>query len=132
MIVLGANGCTDVPRGRVRQTARMNRDDLESALDRDGSPIARDALAQLQAGASFELLTEGRATCCAHRLWDCWSFRYETMLDMGVTPRPGLAEAVDRLKAAGTARVHLATVTGLRRRFTVFLAEDLTRCIACM
>ncbi|MFJ1603990.1 hypothetical protein ACIOHS_11565 [Streptomyces sp. NPDC088253] len=68
----------------------------------------------------------------SHRLWDCWSFRYETTLDTGVTPRPGPAEAVDRPKAAGRARVHLATITGSQRRFTVFLAEDLTRCIACV
>jgi hypothetical protein len=54
------------------------------------------------------------------------------MLETGVTPRPGLAEAVDGLYSAGTDRVYLATITGPQRRFTVFLSEDLTRCIACM
>ncbi|SFE84311.1 hypothetical protein [Streptomyces mirabilis] len=54
------------------------------------------------------------------------------MLDTGVTPRPGLAEAVDGLKAAGAARAHLATIAGPQRRFNVLLAEDLIRCIACM
>lgn len=47
-------------------------------------------------------------------------------------PRPGLAEAVDRLYSAGTDRIYLATITGTQRGFTVFLSEDLTRCIACM
>ncbi|MEV4445273.1 MULTISPECIES: hypothetical protein [Streptomyces] len=45
------------------------------------------------------------------------------MLDTGVTPRLGLAEAVDGLKAAGTARVYLAVIAGSQRRFTVLLAE---------
>ncbi|MGW2563040.1 hypothetical protein ACWCXB_28090 [Streptomyces sp. NPDC001514] len=33
----------------------MNRDDLASALDREDSDSARAALAELQAGANFEL-----------------------------------------------------------------------------
>ncbi|GGT61015.1 hypothetical protein GCM10014713_62910 [Streptomyces purpureus] len=53
------------------------------------------------------------------------------MLDTGVTPRPGLAEAIAGLQAAGTARVYMATVTGSQRRFTLFLSEDLTQCVAC-
>ncbi|WP_157977392.1 hypothetical protein [Streptomyces triticisoli] len=54
------------------------------------------------------------------------------MLDTGVTLRPGLAEAVDRLYAAGTDRVSLAAISGAQRRFTVFLSEDLTCCVTCM
>ncbi|MFJ5633812.1 hypothetical protein ACIQF5_14270, partial [Streptomyces goshikiensis] len=45
--------------------------------------------------------------------------------------RPGLAEAVAKLQAAGTARVYMATVTGSQRRFILFLSEDLTQCVAC-
>ncbi|MET9515935.1 hypothetical protein [Streptomyces sp. NPDC002994] len=108
----------------------MNRDDLESALDRDDSTSARAARAELQAGANFELFRS--QTASARQLWDIWSHRYQVMLDTGVTPRSGLAEAVDRLHAAETARTYLATITGSQRRFTVFLSEDLTRCIACM
>jgi len=52
------------------------------------------------------------------------------MLHAGVIRRPGLAEAVDRLRAAGTARIYLATIIGSQRRFIVFLSEDLTRCAA--
>lgn len=53
------------------------------------------------------------------------------MRELGITPfRPGLAEAVERLHAAGTARVHMATITGPQRRFLLFLSEDLTQCVA--
>lgn len=59
------------------------------------------------------------------------SWRHEVMLDTGVTPRPGLAEAVTRLQAAGTAQVYMATVTASQRRFILVLSEDLTQCVAC-
>ncbi|MEU7011514.1 hypothetical protein [Streptomyces sp. NPDC046332] len=108
----------------------MNRDDLQSALDRDDSTSARAALVELQAGSDFELFQS--QTASAHQLWDIWSHRHQIMLDTGVIPRPGLGEAVDRLHAAGTARVYLATITGSQRRFIIFLTEDLTRSIACM
>ncbi|MFD9245560.1 hypothetical protein ACFV0D_27245 [Streptomyces sp. NPDC059556] len=108
----------------------MNRDALQSALDRDGSASARAALVELQAGSDFELFES--QTASAHELWAAWSHRHQVMLDTGVLPRPGLAEAVDKLHAAGTARVHLATITGSQRRFITFLTEDLTRVIACV
>ncbi|MFD6279764.1 hypothetical protein ACFWFI_30000 [Streptomyces sp. NPDC060209] len=108
----------------------MNRDGLESALARDDSTSARAALAELRAGADFELFHS--QTASARQLWDIWSHRHQVMLDTKVTPRPGLAKAVDRLHAAGTAQVYLATITGSQRRFTVFLSEDLIRSIACM
>ncbi|MFB7240834.1 hypothetical protein ACFCXK_39360 [Streptomyces sp. NPDC056269] len=107
----------------------MKRDDLQSALDRDDSTSARAALAELRAGSDFELFQT--QTVPAHELWDNWSHRHQVMLDTGVTPRPGMAEAVDRLHAAGSARIYLATITGSHRRFIVFLTEDLTRSIAC-
>lgn len=86
----------------------------------------------LRTGADFELLSEGRQAVSARRLWETWSFRHQTMLETGATPRPGLAEAVDKLQAAGASFVHLAKITSPQRRFVIFLAEDLTRCIACM
>ncbi|MFJ3820537.1 hypothetical protein [Streptomyces nodosus] len=107
----------------------MNRDALQSALSQDGSISARAALAELQADADFEVFLN--QTASARQLWDIWSWRHEVMLDTGITPRPGLAEAVARLQAAETARVYKATVIGSRRRFTLFLSEDLTRCVAC-
>ncbi|MGW2052208.1 hypothetical protein ACWCPF_44955 [Streptomyces sp. NPDC001858] len=107
----------------------MNRDTLQSALSQDSSGPARAALAELVAGASFEVFLN--QTASARQLWDIWSWRHEVMLDTGVTPRPGLAEAVARLQAAGTARVYMATVTGSQRRFILFLSEDLTQCVAC-
>ena len=100
----------------------MNRDDLESALDRDDSTSARAALAELEAGADFERFQN--RTAAARQLWDVWSHRHQIMLDTGVTPRPGLAEVVDRLHAAGTDRIHMAKITGSQQRFTVFLTED--------
>ncbi|MFD4117941.1 hypothetical protein ACFWSJ_31410 [Streptomyces niveus] len=107
----------------------MNRDALHSALSQDSSVSSRAALAELEAGANFEVLLN--QTASARQLWDIWSWRREVMLDTGVTPRPGLAEAVVRLQAAGTARVYMATVTGPQRRFKIFLSEDLTQCVAC-
>ncbi|MGQ5654640.1 hypothetical protein ACUJ8H_32230 [Streptomyces sp. EKR5.2] len=106
----------------------MNRDDPESALDQDDSTSARAARAELQAGAAFQFF--GSQTTSSRRLWDIWSHRHEVMFHTGVIRRPGLAEAVDRLRAAGTARIYLATITGSQRRFIVFLSEDLTRCAA--
>ncbi|MFJ4866612.1 hypothetical protein [Streptomyces sp. NPDC088748] len=106
----------------------MNRDDLQSALDRDDSTSARAALAELRAGSDFELFQT--QTVSAHELWDIWSHRYQVS-DTGVTPRPGMAEAVDRLHAAGSARIYQATIAGSHRRFIAFLTEDLTRSIAC-
>jgi len=108
----------------------MNRADLESALDRDDTTSARAARAELQAGANFEFFRS--QTASARQLWDIWSHRHQVMLDTGVPPRPGLAEAVDKLRAAGTDRLYLATITGSQRRFTIFLSEDLTHCVACM
>jgi hypothetical protein len=108
----------------------MNRDDLEAALGSDQSASACAARAELQAGADFKLFES--QTASARLLQTTWSHRHQTMLETGVTPRPGLAEAVDRLYSAGTDRVYSATITGTQRRFTVFLSEDLTRCIACM
>ncbi|MEU3688905.1 hypothetical protein [Streptomyces narbonensis] len=107
----------------------MDRDSLQSALSQDVSASARAALAELEAGADFEVFLN--QTASARQLWDIWSWRHEVMLDTGVIPRPGLAEAVARLRAAGTARVYMATVTGSWGRFTLFLSEDLTQCVAC-
>ncbi|AYL33978.1 hypothetical protein ACFTZ8_13895 [Streptomyces fungicidicus] len=107
----------------------MDRDTLQSALSQDVSASARAALAQLEAGADFEVFLN--QTASAQQLWDIWSWRHEVMLETGVTPRPGLVEAIAGLQAAGTARVYMATVTGTRRRFTIFLSEDLTQCVAC-
>lgn len=107
----------------------MNRDALQSTLSQDGSASAHAARVELEAGADFEVFLN--QTVSALQLWDIWSWRHEVMLDTGVTPRPGLAEAVIRLQPAGTARVYMATVTGSQRRFTLFLSEDLTQCVAC-
>ncbi|MEJ8655569.1 hypothetical protein [Streptomyces sp. MS1.AVA.4] len=49
----------------------MNRDDLESALDRDDSTSARAALAELEAGADVERFQN--RTAAARQLWDVWS-----------------------------------------------------------
>ncbi|MFJ2823511.1 hypothetical protein ACIO7M_20670 [Streptomyces toxytricini] len=106
----------------------MNRDALQSALSQVGSISARAALAELEAGANFQVFLN--QTASARQLWDTWSWRHQVMLGTGVTPRPGLAEAIARLEAAGAARVHMATVTGSQRRFTIFLSEDLTQCVA--
>jgi hypothetical protein len=106
----------------------MNRDTLRSILVRDGSVSAHAALAELEAGADFEV---DLSTASASLLWTNWSSRQEAMREMGIVPsRPGLAEAVERLHAAGTARVHMATITGPQRRFLLFLSEDLTQCVA--
>ncbi|MFE0457242.1 hypothetical protein ACFW2D_39365 [Streptomyces sp. NPDC058914] len=110
----------------------MIRSDLESALARDDSPSARAAHLTLQAGADFVLLSEGRQTVPARQLWDIWAFRHQTMLETGVTPRPGLAEAIGKLHAAGTSPVRLAKITSPQQRFVIFLTEDLTHCIACV
>ncbi|MEU7112975.1 hypothetical protein [Streptomyces sp. NPDC046182] len=107
----------------------MNRDALQSALSEDGSISARAALAEVEAGADFQVFLN--QTASARQLWNTWSWRHEVMLDTGVTPRPGLAEAIAGLQAAGAARVYMATVTGSQRRFVIFLAEDLTQCVAC-
>ncbi|MGW4249987.1 hypothetical protein [Streptomyces californicus] len=107
----------------------MNRDALQSALSQDGSIPARAALAELEASADFQVFLN--QTASAQQLWDIWSWRHEVMLETGVTPRPGLAAAITGLRAAGTARVYMATVTGSQRRFILVLSEDLTQCVAC-
>ncbi|MDT9683255.1 hypothetical protein RND61_14405 [Streptomyces sp. TRM76323] len=107
----------------------MNRDALQSALTQDDSVSARAALAELEAGADFQVFLN--QTASARQLWATWSWRHQVMLDTGVTPRPGLAEVIAGLEAAGAARVYMATVTGSQRRFTIFLSEDLTHCVAC-
>ncbi|MFD3998920.1 hypothetical protein [Streptomyces sp. NPDC058583] len=107
----------------------MNRDTLRSILVRDGSVSSHAALAELEAGADFEVNLN--STASARLLWTNWSSRQEAMREMGIVPsRPGLAEAVERLHAAGTARVHMGTITGPQRRFLLFLSEDLTQCVA--
>ncbi|MFF4173335.1 hypothetical protein [Streptomyces sp. NPDC001744] len=98
-------------------------------MSQDGSFSARAALAELETGADFEVFLN--QTASAQRLWSIWSWRHEVMPDTGVTPRPGLAEAVTGLQAAGTAQVYLATVTASRRRFILVLSEDLAQCVAC-
>ncbi|MGW2306399.1 hypothetical protein [Streptomyces sp. NPDC001809] len=107
----------------------MNRYVLQSALSQDSSASARAARVELEAGADFEVFLN--QTASAKQLWATWSWRHEVMLDTGVTPRPGLAEAVTRLQAAGTAQVYMATVTASQRRFILVLSEDLTQCVAC-
>ncbi|MEV4230064.1 hypothetical protein AB0J81_23780 [Streptomyces bobili] len=89
----------------------MIRSDLEFALARDHSLSARAALLALRAGADYKLLPEGHQATSAQEFWDIWAFRHQTMLDTGVTPRPGLAEAVGKLQAAGVSLVHLAKIT---------------------
>ncbi|WP_043688041.1 hypothetical protein [Streptomyces xylophagus] len=110
----------------------MIRSDLESALARDDSPSTRAAHLTLQVGADFVLLSEGHQAVSAQQLWDIWTFRHQTMLETGDTPRPGLAEAVGGLQAAGTSLVRLAKITSPQQRFVIFLTEDLTRCTACV
>jgi hypothetical protein len=110
----------------------MTRDRLAAALALNGSGSARAARALLLDGADFTWLSEGHKTISAHRFWDTWSWRLEVMRDTGVTPRSGLAEAVDQLRGAGDNQTHLATIVGTGGRFTVFLSADLATCIACM
>ncbi|EGE43049.1 hypothetical protein GTY83_18435 [Streptomyces sp. SID4928] len=88
----------------------MNRDALQSALSQNGSISARAALAQLETGADFEVFL--KRTASAQQLWNIWACRYEIMPDTGVTPRPGLAEAITKPQAAETAPVYMATVLG--------------------
>ncbi|MFE7002142.1 hypothetical protein ACIQUZ_00530 [Streptomyces griseus] len=107
----------------------MNRDALQSALSQDGGISARAALAELETGADFEVFLN--RTASAQQLWRIWSCRYEIMLDTGVTPRPGLAETITKLQAAGAAPVYMATVTGSQRRFILVLSENLAQCVAC-
>ncbi|MFC7980075.1 hypothetical protein ACFUT3_33190 [Streptomyces cinereoruber] len=107
----------------------MNRDALQSALSQDGCISTRAALAELKAGPDFEVFLN--QTASAQQLWYIWSWRHEVMLDTGVTPRPGLAEAINKLQAAGTAPICMATITGSQRRFTIFLSEGLARCVPC-
>ncbi|MER5992774.1 hypothetical protein [Streptomyces viridosporus] len=110
----------------------MTREQLAAALTLNGCDAAHEARARLLAGADFTWLSDGHRAQSAHRYWDVWSWRLEVMLDTGVMPRPGLAEAVAHLRAADEAETHLATVSAPDRRFTVFLSADLTNCIACM
>ncbi|MEU6705517.1 hypothetical protein [Streptomyces wuyuanensis] len=105
----------------------MNRDDLESVLDRNDSTSARAPYPN-----SRQVLTSSyfqSRTAAARQLWDVWAHRHQVMCDTRVTPRPGLAEVVDRLHAAGTDRIHGAKITGSQQLFTVSLTEDFTRSV---
>ncbi|MFE3679619.1 hypothetical protein [Streptomyces griseus] len=107
----------------------MNRDALQSALSQDGGISARAALAELETGADFEVFLN--RTASAQQLWRIWSCRYEIMLDTGVTPRPGLAETITKLQAAGAAPVYTWRPSLDRRGASSLLSENLAQCVAC-
>ncbi|MCB5170137.1 hypothetical protein LG634_35725 [Streptomyces bambusae] len=101
-------------------------DTLRTLLAHDDSTCAPPALDALLSGAEWKLPSR---TASARLLRDIWSFRQETLLEMGRQPLPGLAEAVERLGAAGDVRVHVAFITDAPRRFHVYMSEDLTSCV---
>jgi hypothetical protein len=109
----------------------MTREQLAAALATNESTWAREAHAALLAGADFAWLSEGHGTVSAQRLWDTWSWRLEGLREAGLTPQTGLPEAVDCLRDAGDAPVHMARILGSDRARTVLLSADLTECIAC-
>ncbi|MCB5169928.1 hypothetical protein LG634_34640 [Streptomyces bambusae] len=101
-------------------------DTLRTLLARDDSACTPAALNALLSGAEWELPYQ---TASARLLRDNWSFRQETLREMGRPPRPGLAEAVERLDAAGDVQVYMALITDPPRRYHVYLSEDLTSCV---
>ncbi|MFD9305402.1 transposase [Streptomyces sp. NPDC060048] len=134
-------------RGRPPRPSSCGRAGAKRRLQTSPSPVDRG-----QAGSKHHLITDGHGTPLAVILTGgsrndvtqlvplldaiapvgagpaahAASPQSLLMIDTGVTPRPGLAQAVDGLHAARTDRIYWATITGSPRRFTVFLAEDLT------
>ncbi|MFJ6774620.1 hypothetical protein ACIQOV_27295 [Kitasatospora sp. NPDC091257] len=80
-------------------------------------------------GTDFEI---SASSTPARELWDVWSWRQRMMKEDGVPQRPGLANAVARLREAGEGRVRLGIVRSPDTRFIAFLSDDLQTCVACV
>lgn len=115
---------------RARHTARVDRGELAALLQRNGSDRAREAVKRLADGAEFVVWSHQSVS--AHRLWDVWDWREQCLLEQG-TVKPGLAEAVRALQAAGDDPICLGAIYPADRRqnCTLFLAGDLGSCVAC-
>lgn len=124
--------CTPaVTPARPRHTGPVDRVELATLLQRNGSDRAREAVDHLVTGAEF-LVWSDHNRVSADRLWNVWQWREQCLLEQGIV-KPGLAEAVRALDAAGDVPICLGAIypADSRRSLTLFLAGDLGSCVAC-
>ncbi|MFE3500996.1 hypothetical protein [Kitasatospora sp. NPDC059160] len=108
----------------------MEREDLITVLERNGTDGARRAALALRAGAAFQVWAD--ATAPASRLFAIWEWRAQWMAEDGVATVKDFEQGLPALRRAGATPVALAKVEMTGDSHLVFLTTDLSACVAVL
>ncbi|MFI8460377.1 hypothetical protein [Kitasatospora sp. NPDC085464] len=108
----------------------MDREDLIGALERHETDAAGHAAVALRAGASFRVWAE--STVPASQLLGIWAWRAQCMAEDGVVTYKDFERGLPDLRRAGDAPVALGRVDIAGDSRLVFLAADLSSCVAVL
>ncbi|MFB7671968.1 hypothetical protein ACFC26_11180 [Kitasatospora purpeofusca] len=108
----------------------MDREELLVALERHGTEGAGRAALALRAGASFQVWAG--STAPASRLFAIWARRAECLAEDGIVSRWDFGQGLPDLRRAGDTAVALGRVGLAGDSQLVFLAADLSSCVAVL
>ncbi|MEU9048019.1 MULTISPECIES: hypothetical protein [unclassified Kitasatospora] len=108
----------------------MDREDLIAALERHETDAAGHAALALRAGASFRVWAE--STVPASRLLDIWAWRAQCMAEDGIVTCKDFEQGLPNLRRAGDTPIALGRVKIAEDSRLVFLAADLSSCVAVL
>ncbi|MFJ2192973.1 hypothetical protein ACIOJE_34370 [Kitasatospora sp. NPDC087861] len=108
----------------------MDREDLIAALERHETDAASQAALALRAGASFRVWSE--STLPASQFLSVWTWRAQCMAEDGVVTCKDFKRGLPDLRRAGDTPVALGRVDVTEDSHLVFLATDLSSCVAVL
>jgi hypothetical protein len=108
----------------------VDREDLIAALERHETDAAGHVALALRAGASFRVWAESRAP--ASRLLGIWVWRARCMAEDGIVTCKDFEQGLPNLERAGYSPVRLGRVHIAEDSRLVFLAADLSSCVAVL
>lgn len=126
-MVAGLAGCWH-PQGVILHV--VDREDLIAAVERHGTAAAGHVALALRAGASFRVWAG--STVPASQLLDIWAWRARCMAEDGVVTCKDFEQGLPDLRRAGDSPVALGRVSIAGDSRLVFLAADLTSCVAVL
>ncbi|MGW0577079.1 hypothetical protein ACWD25_14140 [Streptomyces sp. NPDC002920] len=108
----------------------MDREDLTAALERHGTDAACEAALALHARATFWVRAE--KVLPASRLLGVWAWRAQCMAEDGTVSCKDFERGLSALQRAGDAPVALGRVDTAEGTHLIFLAADLSSCVAVL
>ncbi|MFD8754654.1 hypothetical protein ACFV0O_27260 [Kitasatospora sp. NPDC059577] len=108
----------------------MDRENLIAALERHETDAAGHAALALRAGASFRVWAESPVP--ASRLFHIWAWRARCMAEDNIVTCKDFEQGLPDLRRAGETPVAMARVDITEDSRLVFLAADLSSCVAVL